>query len=347
MIDVHTLTDGGQTAAAVASRLAAFLADARRSLDIAIYDFALGPDTAAPVVRALKEAASRGVTVRLAFNEDHRADTPIPPPSQTDPSFIASIGVPSRGIPGIPDLMHQKYVVRDGQTVWTGSMNWTDDSWTREENVIVVGHSPALASAYDRDFEELWSTGRVLGTGEFNTEWITVDGAPTRPWFSPGRGRSIARRISTAIARAGSRVRIASPVITAGPILSTLVEVAAAGKVNVAGVFDATQMHQVRRQWRADPHATWKIPLFGTLVQGAAFSGKQTTPYGPGTVHDYMHAKVTVADHIVFMGSYNLSHSGQENAENVLEINDPALADRMASFIDALRARYPAISSWG
>src|SRR5437870_13646342 len=41
---------------------------------------------------------------------------------------------------------------------------------------------------------------------------------------------------------------------------------------------------------------------------------------------------VTVADDTVFIGSFNLSHSGEDNAENVLEIEDPKLADRMADF---------------
>ena len=53
-----------------------------------------------------------------------------------------------------------------------------------------------------------------------------------------------------------------------------------------------------------------------------------------------MHAKVTVADDTVFLGSFNLSRSGEENAENVLEIADAALADRLAAFVDELRARY-------
>jgi phosphatidylserine/phosphatidylglycerophosphate/cardiolipin synthase-like enzyme len=50
---------------------------------------------------------------------------------------------------------------------------------------------------------------------------------------------------------------------------------------------------------------------------------------------------VTVADDTVFCGSFNLSRSGEENAENVLEIRDPALADRLAAFVDEVRARYP------
>ena len=75
----------------------------------------------------------------------------------------------------------------------------------------------------------------------------------------------------------------------------------------------------------------------------APFSGKRTTPYAPGSVHDYMHAKVTVCDDVVFVGSFNLSHSGESNAENVLEIKDAALARQLAAFVDEVRARYPAV----
>jgi phosphatidylserine/phosphatidylglycerophosphate/cardiolipin synthase-like enzyme len=53
---------------------------------------------------------------------------------------------------------------------------------------------------------------------------------------------------------------------------------------------------------------------------------------------------VTVADDTVFIGSFNLSHSGEENAENVLEIKDPKLADRMVAFVDSVRALYPPLA---
>ena len=58
-----------------------------------------------------------------------------------------------------------------------------------------------------------------------------------------------------------------------------------------------------------------------------------------------MHAKVCVCDDTVFIGSFNLSHSGEENAENVLEIADAALAERMAGFVDGIRARYPPLAA--
>jgi phosphatidylserine/phosphatidylglycerophosphate/cardiolipin synthase-like enzyme len=57
-----------------------------------------------------------------------------------------------------------------------------------------------------------------------------------------------------------------------------------------------------------------------------------------------MHAKVTVADDTVFIGSFNLSRSGETNAENVLELADPELAQRMADFVDEIRALYPRFS---
>jgi phosphatidylserine/phosphatidylglycerophosphate/cardiolipin synthase-like enzyme len=56
-----------------------------------------------------------------------------------------------------------------------------------------------------------------------------------------------------------------------------------------------------------------------------------------------MHAKVTVCDEVAFVGSFNLSHSGELNAENVLEIADAGIADRLAAFVDEIRARYPSV----
>jgi phosphatidylserine/phosphatidylglycerophosphate/cardiolipin synthase-like enzyme len=50
---------------------------------------------------------------------------------------------------------------------------------------------------------------------------------------------------------------------------------------------------------------------------------------------------VTVTDDYVFTGSFNLSHSGEVNAENVLEIRDAGLAARLAAFVDDIRKRYP------
>jgi phosphatidylserine/phosphatidylglycerophosphate/cardiolipin synthase-like enzyme len=222
-------------------------------------------------------------------------------------------------------------------------MNWTNDSWTREENVVVVVRSEVIAAVYTRNFEELWNKQRVLGSGEYVTDPVQRGDTTVRPWFSPGRGRRLASRISGAIDRAERRIRIVSPVLSAGPIIGSLAERAVKADVDLSGVVDGTQVAEVISQWRRDENASWKIPTLQTVLHFAPFSGKRSTPYGPGTVHDYMHAKFVVADDMVFVGSYNLSHSGEENAENVLEIRDAGMADTLAEFADEIRARYPKI----
>jgi phosphatidylserine/phosphatidylglycerophosphate/cardiolipin synthase-like enzyme len=345
VIQLRTLTDGGQPATEIALLLASFLERAKRSLDIALYDLRLGPETNRVVRGTLAAAAERGVAVRLLYNLDERpavAGAAVPPPA-TKPSEVESLPFPTVGVEGWPDLMHHKYVVRDGASVWTGSTNWTDDSWSREENVIVVVDSNGVAERYAEDFAQLWDLRSVRRSGKVKTEALGVGDSTVRTWFSPKRGERLAHRIAHAIATAERRVRIASPVLTSGPILATVAEVVADKKVDLAGIVDITQVNEVFEQW-AGSAKMWKSQALRSVLAGASFSGKRSTPYTPDSVHDYMHAKVTICDDTVFVGSFNLSHSGERNAENVLEIEDAALADSMATFVDELRARYPAVS---
>jgi phosphatidylserine/phosphatidylglycerophosphate/cardiolipin synthase-like enzyme len=325
--------------------IADFVEPAKQTLELALYDVRLEDATADVVRDAVVGAHERGVHVRLVYNLDEVEDRPpLPPPPKTEPTLVESLPFETAAVPGWPDLMHHKYVVRDRDAVWSGSTNWTDDSWTREENVIVVVESTGVAIRFQEDFAQLWKKRKVAASGKVATDPIDVGDSPVRTWFSPKRGEKLAHRIADAIGSAERRVRVASPVISSGPILGTLAEVAADGKVDLAGVVDATQIAEVLEQWRRNGNVTWKGPSLRFLLERATFSGKRSTPYAPGVVHDYMHAKVTVADDTVFIGSFNLSHSGETNAENVLEIEDAAIADRMADFVDSIRVRYPALA---
>jgi phosphatidylserine/phosphatidylglycerophosphate/cardiolipin synthase-like enzyme len=125
-----------------------------------------------------------------------------------------------------------------------------------------------------------------------------------------------------------------------------MAEVAGERRFDVAGVVDQTQVNEVFHQWRTNGVSGWKIPLLEAVLQRASFSGKPSTPWSPmGGVHDFMHAKCVVADDVAFLGSFNLSRSGEKNAENVLEIESADIADRLAAFVDGVRARYPAATA--
>ena len=161
---------------------------AQRSLDLAQYDFHLREDTAAVVGGALREAHRRGVAVRIIYNVDHANPIPVPPPPEPDAQLIASLGVPAKAIAGVPDLMHHKFVVRDGESVWTGSTNWTDDSWARQENVVVTVDSPSSRR------RSRWTSRSCGGTA-------TSSGAASS---SHGPFRSTARRCGRGSRRASA-----------------------------------------------------------------------------------------------------------------------------------------------
>src|SRR5215211_4750115 len=189
-IRLHTLTPRGQTPLDVAREVAAFLAGARRSLELALYDVRLPDPAGAVVAGALREAAARGVSVRIAYNEDHGKDLPVPPPPRTRPDILAELPCELAAIPGTPDLMHHKYAVRDGEAVLTGSTNWTEDSWSLQENVMLTVDSSPLAASFGANFEELWRTRDVERTGRIEPEPVKGTGHTARLHARQGhRGR--------------------------------------------------------------------------------------------------------------------------------------------------------------
>ena len=201
--------------------------------------------------------------------------------------------------------------------------------------MVAIVESAGVAADFQLDFEQLVCTESVAESGRVEPRWR--DGV--RAWFTPQHGEDLSHRIAQAIAHARRRVRVCSPVITAPPVLAVLARTVAAGRIDVAGCVDETQVRGVAYQWGVEGKS-WKLPLLARIAKGT-FSAKPSTPYGTGTLHDFMHAKVTVVDDSIFLGSFNLSRSGERNAENVLEVEDETIANQLASFVDEVRARYP------
>ena len=350
-ITVTFLSQGAQSAASVAQRLASYIAEAQQSLDIAIYDFRLSDPLKAIVGGALSERAAAGVRIRIAYDAD-KAPVPQllrgmdPAPSGTG-AFVQSLGYPWRRISGLK-LMHQKYVVRDAglptAAVWTGSTNFTDDSWTLQENNILTLASPQLASYYTRDFESLWQSGEIEETGDFDTApaQLSFGGQPAvvTVLFSPGCGPTIDYDVARIVARARRRIKICSMLLNSGAFIAALSDVLRVNQAPVSGIYDRTQMQSVLLDWQAVPHNRWKIPAVEDIVRDAGLVGKNSTPYAPNARHDYMHNKALVVDDTVITGSYNFSRSAEFNAENILIVESPPLADAYAAYTGAMMQKY-------
>jgi len=348
---VRFLMQGGQRHEEILALLTEYIGGARQTLDLALYDCRLSAALGAALARALRERAAVGVQIRIVYD----ADKPTPPQLQAgmDPAepgtgaFIQSLGFPFRRIGG-PKLMHHKFIVRDAggddPRVWTGSMNFTDDAWTLQENNIVVFASAALAAAYARDFADLWRERQNDDTGAFDVPPIALryDGAPltAQLYFSPGRGEAIDAAVAAWVAAATRRVRICSMLLNSGALLNALVGLLDAGQVAVDGLYDRTQMGDVLKQWATVPDNLWKIGAVGDIVARANLAGKVSHRYRPDTPHDFMHNKVLIVDDTVITGSYNFSRSAQFNAEDLLILDSPALAARYGAYLDRLVARY-------
>ena len=207
-LELRFLHQGGQTVDDIAGSLTAFLATAQRDVAIAIYDFHVESEPPQVIARTLQGLRDRGVRVRILDHDEREVRREVPdnvPRPAAPPEYIDALGLDVRPVIGFGTLMHHKYVVIDGERVWTGSMNWTEDSFTRQENCIVTLESAVVAAAYLRDFEELWNRPKHLDkSGRFDVDWTDASfrGEPVRvrPFFCPGRGPELAALIGSRIA---------------------------------------------------------------------------------------------------------------------------------------------------
>lgn len=346
-LSVIFLAQGEQTADSIMERLTAFIGAAQKSLDFAVYDMRFGDALKSALTAALHERAQAGVQIRFCYDGDkplrpNMAAGQDPAPVGTS-AFVSSLGYPWRRIAGIK-LMHNKFIVRDGESIWTGSTNMTDDAFTRMENNIVQVDSMPIASYYADEFDQLWQKENFENTGEIATTPapIMFAGQPgtARVMFAPGCGQAIDAEIARRVRAAQRRVRICSLLINSGTLISELGNLLRNGRVAVDGIYDRTQMADVYRQWQDVPQNHWKVPALRDIIARAGLVGKNSHPYTPAGVHDFMHNKVMIVDDTVITGSYNFSRSAEFNAENILFIESAPLAEAYSAYINHLINKY-------
>jgi len=112
------------------------------------------------VIEALIDAAERDVAVRLYFDKSQfsqhglRVDAPIEA-LLADPNVAAK--VKGQGV-----LMHLKAYAVDGKLLRTGSDNFSKPGLSEQDNDLVLISDPATVSAFERDFEEIWSRAQNI-----------------------------------------------------------------------------------------------------------------------------------------------------------------------------------------
>jgi phosphatidylserine/phosphatidylglycerophosphate/cardiolipin synthase-like enzyme len=268
---------------------------AQVSVDAALYSLSLKS-----VRDALLRAHKRGVRVRLVM-ESENMDRAVP-------ETLKEAGIPMIG-DRRQGLMHNKFIVIDGQEVWTGSTNLTDSGVYSDNNNLIRIRSKEVAADYSKEFEEMFledKFGRDKVAATPFPKVVMPDGTRVEVYFSPDDG--VAAAILPLLSSAKESIYFLAYSFTANDLGEAILERAKAG-VQVHGVMEKDQVAS-NRGTEFDPfrQAGLDVRLDGN----------------PGQ----MHHKVFIIDRaIVIFGSYNFSASAEEqNDENLLVIYNPQIA---------------------
>jgi phosphatidylserine/phosphatidylglycerophosphate/cardiolipin synthase-like enzyme len=137
-VEVYFSPEGGAMGAIVNE-----IEQARRSVDVSAYLI-----TAKQIVDALAAAQQRGVRVRIVLDRDH-----------VGAGFSVAGYLGKSGLAvwrdGRHKEAHNKVMLIDGETIITGSFNFTDQAeHLNAENLLVIRDKPTLFEAYLADFEK-------------------------------------------------------------------------------------------------------------------------------------------------------------------------------------------------
>ena len=134
-IEVYFSPDGGCTDAVVRA-----IAQARKSILVQAYSF-----TSWPIARALVAAHKRGVDVRVILDESQRTE------DHPSADFLRHSGIRTL-VDARHAVAHNKVMVIDGETVVTGSFNFTRAAEeSNAENLLVI-RDKALAAKYSANW---------------------------------------------------------------------------------------------------------------------------------------------------------------------------------------------------
>jgi phosphatidylserine/phosphatidylglycerophosphate/cardiolipin synthase-like enzyme len=293
-------------------RFVQFVDSAKRTLDVATYEFDLEN-----VAEAMTRAKSRGVAVRMVTDADTINAT------RDDATQHALKIVRDAGITIVPDdrsaIMHHKFAVRDADEIWTGSWNLTVGDTYRLNNNAARMQSAELARAFTEEFETMFvekKFGAGRARGRVNPP-VQVGAMRVQVLFAPEDG--VAQRIADRIAQTTGQIRFLAFSFTHDGMGRAVTE-RARGGVPVSGVFERTGSET-------------RFSEFTSMKQAGLDVYQDGNPYA-------MHHKVFVLDgRTTIFGSFNFSDGAdRENDENALIVDDPGLAGQYLAEVERMLA---------
>lgn len=289
-----------------------YINGAKETLDCCFFDI-----KHQPIVDAFLQAAARGVKLRFVTDDDRYFL--MEKGKQNKDKFrdtvqqLKDAGIEVRH-DGRSPLMHNKFCIKDGRYVWTGSFNITDPGTFNNTNNALWAESKDLAAIYQLEFIEMFEEGQY-GKESFSLveeQKLDMDGKLWEVYFAPEDNPN--GRILELVKKATDSVYFLHYAFTADTIGDELVNKKQEG-LKIEGIFD----HLLYRS--TGPHSE-----FSKLV-AADIPVSVLRPKG-GIQHNKVFIIDPETDHgVVVMGSLNISDSGGDaNDENTIIIHDSKVA---------------------
>lgn len=106
--------------------------------------------TSDEIAGKLKDLAKRGVEIRCLLDASTTGS------AFSKDQYLKGLGVKVRISPNTSGKMHHKVMILDGETVLTGSYNFSNNAEKYNDENILILRSPALAKKYEEEFRRCW-----------------------------------------------------------------------------------------------------------------------------------------------------------------------------------------------
>lgn len=301
--DASTYVDG------IDEPIATLIRQTQKTLDVVAFEM-----NNSVIEEAILDAHRRGVRVRVVTDDEHGIE---------DEKDFSMRNFIEAGIPVVDDnrsgLMHNKFMILDSNLVVTGSWNFTVNGTYRNDNNALVLQSPDAVSAYQAEFDEMFTNKRFGPTSpKGNDASFTQNGTPVQILFAAED--PVTQAIVEEINRAQRSVHFMAFSFTENDIGDPLLSRKDDGIV-IEGVFEN----------RGSTSSSSELPKFFCAGLDVRQDGN---PYA-------LHHKVIIVDEeTVITGSFNFSGNAiNVNDENLLIIKDADLARLYMAEFERVQAK--------
>ncbi len=272
---------------------------AEQSIHIAAFEFNL-----TPVAEALIAAHKRGVDVQWVTDDEHGIEADVED-GHGQFAMLEKAGIEVRDDERSA-LMHNKFWIFDGHTVWTGSTNMTVNGTFRNNNNVLTVEVPEVATIYEREFTEMWNG--AFGTTSpslWDEQIVRVNDTRVQVLFAAED--EVIDKLISLIEEAQYHIRFMAFSFTHDDMGMAILTRAESG-VDVKGIFET----------RGSETAYSEMPSLYCAGVPVRQDGN------PRTFH---HKVLIIDEKILATGSLNFSNNADEsNDENVIILDEPDIA---------------------